>query len=118
MAAKFGAIVVDKAAHDKLVSDAAMGAAAHAQLVREANERVIKDALTDGRITPASADTWREQLAANPAGVKALLDTMPKNTALPTAEVGYGKGTEDSSFDPEVATAFAKITGTELGKDA
>lgn len=118
VAAKFGLTVVDKAAYDRTVADAARGAEAHAQLVREANERTIKDALTDGRIAPASADTWREQLEANAKGTKALLETLPKNVALPTAEIGYGKGNEDTSFDPELSNAFAKITHQELGKDA
>jgi ATP-dependent protease ClpP protease subunit len=116
VAAKFGLTVLDKTVHDRLVADAALGAQAHARMVAEDQEHTIRAALEGGQITPASADTWRAQLKENPAGVKALLETMPKNSAVPVAAVGYGAGREDTSVDPEMETALAKIVGQPIGK--
>lgn len=117
-AAKFNAVVVDKPGYDRLLADAAAGAQARAQQVAEADERTIQDALRSGRITPASADTWRAQLKQNRDGVKTLLDTMPANSAVPVAEIGHGLSHEDMSVDPEMENTFAQITKQSVGKDA
>jgi hypothetical protein len=124
VAAKFGLTVMDTTVADKLIADATAGAEARAQQIRDDNERTIRNALESGRITPASAATWRTELGKNPVGTKALLDTMPENRALATAEVGYGAANEDTSIDPEMETTFAKITrgasqlAPAAGKDA
>jgi ATP-dependent protease ClpP protease subunit len=116
VAAKFGAVVVDKEIHDKLVADAAAGAEARAQQVREANDRVISEAMAKGKIGPASAEKWREELDKSPDTVKALLDSMPENT-LPVHEIGHGVSNEDAPEDRDKSDMFAFVTGREYGKD-
>lgn len=113
---KFGLTVVDKEIHDKLVADAAAGAEARAQQVREANDRVISDALNAGKIGPASAQKWREELDKSPETVKALLDSMPENR-LPVHEIGHGVSQENAPEDKDKLDMFALVTGREYGKD-
>ena len=117
VADKFGLTVVDKEVHDKLVADAAAGAEARAQQLREANDRVINDALAKGKIGPASADKWREELDKSPETVTALLESLPENS-LPVSEIGHGVSSENSHEDKDKAEMFAYVTGgIELGKD-
>lgn len=113
---KFGGIIVDKEVHDKLVADASAGAEARAQQVREANDRVISDALAKGKIGPASAPKWREELDKSPETVKALLEDMPENR-LPVQEIGHGVSSENSPEDKDKLDMFAFVTGHEFGKD-
>jgi ATP-dependent Clp endopeptidase proteolytic subunit ClpP len=118
VAAKYGLTVLDKGAHDQLLAQARDGAEARAQQMRDQDDATIRDALNSGRITPASQDTWRKSLAENREGTKALLGTLPVNTALPIHEVGHGADSEGAAFDAEMAGVFARVTGIELGKDA
>lgn len=117
VAAKFGLTVMDRGRHDQLVADAAAGAEARAQQIREANEASVQAALRDGQISPSSADTWRKSLAENRDGAMALLATIPKNRAVPTDEVGHGVSREDSPADEDKAGVFAMITGRNYGED-
>jgi ATP-dependent Clp endopeptidase proteolytic subunit ClpP len=118
VAAKYGLTVVDKTVHDQLVADAAAGAEARAQQIREANEATVKAALADGQITPSSADTWRKSLAENRDGALALLATIPKNRAVPTGEIGHGVSRDDSPEDSEKAEVFSLVTGRNYGEGA
>lgn len=115
-AAKFGLQVVDQAVYNQLVADARSGAEARAQQVREANDRVIAEALNKGKIGPASSKKWREELDKSPETVKALLDSMPENS-LPVVEIGHGVSQEDAPEDKDKAGVFAMVTGVEFGKD-
>lgn len=118
VAAKFGLTVMDKAVAEQMRADAAAGAEARAQQVREANETTIQNALREGCIAPASTQTWRDELAKNPDGVKALLESMPRNSAVPVDGIGHGVSREDMPEDAELAGVFAHVTGTSFGKDA
>lgn len=113
---KFGLTVMDKEVRDQLVADAKAGAEARAQQLREANDRVISEALAKGKIGPKSAQKWREELDKSPETVKALLDDMPENT-LPVSEMGHGVTQEDAPEDKDKAGVFALVTGVEYGKD-
>lgn len=118
VAAKFGLAVMDKTVADQLTAEARLGAEARAQQIREADDRTIRDALTSGRITPASSATWREELSKNREGTKALLATLPANSAVPVHEIGHGVDNEDSQLETEMASAFNKVTGRVYGKEA
>lgn len=113
---KFGLTVMDKEIRDKLVADAAAGAEARAQQVSEANDRVITEALSKGKIGPANAKTWRESLDENHDQTVALLATLPENS-LPVTEIGHGVSQEDGPEDKDKAGMFAMVTGVEYGKD-
>ena len=116
IAAKLNAKFVDEAVYDKLVSDAEAGREARAQQIREANDRFIADALNVGKISPASAEKWREELDKSPDTVKALLDSMPENR-MPVVEIGHGVSSENSHEDKDKTDMFAYVTGVEYGKD-
>lgn len=113
---KFGLTVMDKEVRDQLLADAKAGAEARAQQVREANDRVITDALAKGKIGPASSQKWREELDKSPDTVKALLESMPENR-MPVAEVGHAISSENSPEDKDKTDMFAYVTGVEYGKD-
>jgi ATP-dependent Clp endopeptidase proteolytic subunit ClpP len=118
VAAKFGLTVVDQTAYTQLQAQAADGAAARAQQLKDQDDATIRNALASGRITPASADTWRTSLAANRESTTALLATLPENKALPMQAVGHGVGVEGAPVDAELASVFAAVTGQTFGKDA
>ncbi len=114
---KFGLTVVDKDVHDKLVADAQAGAEARAQQVREANDTVIKNAVSKGKISPANAKTWRDALDTDSRDqTLALLESLSENT-LPVSEIGHGVSNEDSPEDKDKADMFAMVTGRNYGED-
>ncbi len=114
---KFGLIVMDKDVRDQLAADAKAGAEARAQQVREANDRIISEALTKGKISPVNAKTWREALDGDGHDqTLALLESLPENS-LPVNEIGHSVSQEDAPVDKANADMFAYVTGTELGKD-
>lgn len=122
-AAKLGLTVIDETVLAALQSQAQAGEAARAQQMTEANDRIINDALTKGKITPASVGTWRAELAKNHDSVAVLLETMPENKALAMVEVGHGFTAEDATtVDPEMERTLQLITGNgnarSNGKDA
>lgn len=125
VAAKFGLRVVDNAAWDRLSADAAAGAQAKAQQIAEADEHTITNALRQGQITSANADTWRAALKENGGGnrdqVKALLGTLPVNAAVPVAEMGHAYTDPNGTavMDHELENMFNRVTGlTAATKEA
>ena len=94
------ATVIDTAVLDELRTNAQAGLDARAELDRQRRDGIIDAALADGRIAPVNRDSWRTQLDENEAGTLSLLETMPKNTAVPVAEIGVGKDrdTQDSLY--------------------
>ncbi|MFI8593738.1 head maturation protease, ClpP-related [Microbacterium sp. NPDC078428] len=96
-----GAIVVDKAAHEQLVADAAAGRRAMDAIDAQRRDDIVAAALADGRIASSSRDSWRAQLDKDEDGITAILAGMPKNTAVPVAEVGHSDtltSTEDALY--------------------
>lgn len=117
VADKFGLTVMDKAVHDQLVADARDGREARAQQLREANDHVITEALAAGKISPASADTWRKGLEENRDQTVALLATLPENK-LPVDEIGHGVSRDDEEpADAGKEAIFASVTGRNYGED-
>lgn len=114
---KFGLTVMDKEVRDQLIADAKAGAEARAQQVKEANDRVITEALSKGKIGPANSKTWREALdGAGREQTIALLESLPENS-LPVTEIGHGVSSENSPEDKDKTDMFAYVTGVEYGKD-
>ncbi|WP_454301105.1 head maturation protease, ClpP-related [Salana multivorans] len=91
-----GALVVDKAVHEQLLADAAAGREAKNALDAQRRDSIITAALGDGRIAPASRDSWRAQLDKDEDGTKALLESLPKNT-IPVTEIGRSDEVEADS---------------------
>jgi ATP-dependent protease ClpP protease subunit len=116
VAAKFGMTVVNSAQWDQAQAQLAdLTARATAQTKAE-NESAITNALTTGRISAESADTWRGALAENREGTLSLLATLPANKAVPVDEIGHGVSREDQPEDEGKVHAYAQITGHDYGK--
>lgn len=84
-----GTVLVDSEVFTTLQSDAAAGREAREEQISDRRDGVIRSALADGRIAAASKDKWRALLDTDEDGTTALLDTLPKNTAVPVDEVGH-----------------------------
>ena len=118
VAAKFGMSMVNTAKYDQMAAAVAQLESDRAERIKAEDEAAIKNALGTGRISAASADTWRGELAKNREGTLALLNTLPANSAVPVFETGHGVSREDQPEDVEKAGVFAQITGHAYGKDA
>lgn len=91
-----GAVVMDATALEELRANAALGVTAREEQISDRREGIVTKALQEGRITAESKQLWREQLDKDEAGVKALLESFPKNTALPVIELGHSDEVTDS----------------------
>lgn len=100
-----GAVVMDAATLAELRAQAALGAQARADQVSARRDGIVSQALTEGRIAAASRDSWRAQLDKDEDGIKSLLESFPKNSTVPVAEVGHSD-TLTSSDDALYAQAF------------
>lgn len=92
-----GVVAMDEAALADLRRDAALGAQARAEQETSRRERIVDEAVRDGRISASSRDLWLENLAESEQRATALLDSFPKNT-IPVEEIG-------NAGDPEAVTA-------------
>ena len=107
-----GTVLIDSTVLAGLQSDAAQGRTAREEQVSARRDGIVTAAVSEGRITPASRDTWRAQLDANEDGTVALLASLAVNT-VPVSEIGHGDGvasTED--------TLYASAWGAETPKEA
>lgn len=106
-----GAVAIDRTQLDQLQADAAQGRAARQEQLTNARESKIAAALADGRITAASAATWRATLERDDEhgtshGAE-LLASLAKNQQVPVTPIGYTGGVEDSNDDDALyAMAF------------
>lgn len=82
-----GAVVVDRAAFETLQSNAQAGAEARAELDSQRRDRIVDNAMREGRIAAAARDTWRTKLDENEKVTAELLAVMPANT-VPVVEIG------------------------------
>ncbi|WDW19702.1 capsid maturation protease [Mycobacterium phage LOCV2] len=114
IAAKFGMTVVNREAYDKMAATVADLSAAREQQIAAENEAAIQAALSDGRISLKVADTWRDELAKNRESTLALLNTLPRNSAVPVDEIGHGVTRDDAPEDAEKSGVFALITGRKI----
>lgn len=80
---------VDSTVLSQLQADAAAGREARKQQVAEHRESVLKAALSDGKITPASKSAWNTKLEAAPEATEAELSALPKGL-VPVEEKGHG----------------------------
>jgi ATP-dependent protease ClpP protease subunit len=102
-----GAQLIDSQVLAGLQSDAAAGRAAREEQNKSRRDGIVAKAIEEGRIAPASRDTWRAQLDKNEEGTAALLASLAPNT-VPVAEVGHSDDT--SSPDDSL---YAKAWGDE-----
>ncbi|ATO14678.1 hypothetical protein CO540_13270 [Micromonospora sp. WMMA2032] len=104
-----GTVVLDEAQHAQLLADARDGRDARAQQMREQRERTVQAAVSDGRIPPARAEHWLNQLEADPGAAEVLAKLKPG--LVPLNEIGYAT---DSS---EATTAEDALYTSVFGKE-
>lgn len=83
---------VDSTVLSQLQADAAAGRAARDQQVAAHRESILKAALKDGKITPASKSAWETKLKSAPEATEAELAALPTGL-VPVEEVGHGGST-------------------------
>lgn len=101
-----GTVLLDAGRFAELEARAAAGAQARAQQDAERRDRLVATALTEGRISADNRKIWRERLDADEDGTTALLATLPKSGAVPTEEIGYTGGEDESSEDSLYASLY------------
>lgn len=82
-----GTVLMDAAALAELQTAAQAGVTALAAQDASRRDAIVARAVAEGRIAPASRDTWRVQLDTNEEGTTALLNSLAANT-IPVAEIG------------------------------
>lgn len=99
-----GTCLVDQAALDDLKAAAEAGRTALAVLDSERRDKIVDDAVRDGRIAPAARASWRAMADKDEEGTKTLLSSLTPNT-VPVAEVGVGAGNETTTEDDRLYAA-------------
>jgi ATP-dependent protease ClpP protease subunit len=82
-----GTVLIDSAQLTALQAAAQAGVTALAAQDTARRDAIVAAAVSEGRIAPASRDTWRAQLDTNEEGTAALLASLTPNT-IPVAELG------------------------------
>ena len=91
-----GTLAIDEATLAQLTADAAAGRAARDAQITADREMAISAAVASGRIFPARAQDWREQLIADPGVVEVLNSLAP---VVPVDMIGHTGGTEETNDD-------------------
>lgn len=105
-----GTILVDQAAFADLQAQAALGVKAHEQQMTAHREQVLNDAISTGRIAPASRDSWAALLERD-ATAEATIAALPANT-IPVDEIGHTGFVESTKAEGDNAL-MAELFPTE-----
>ncbi|MGX5772690.1 head maturation protease, ClpP-related [Microbacterium trichothecenolyticum] len=103
-----GVVAMDETALAELRRDAALGAQARAEQETSRRERIVDEAVRDGRITATSRQLWLDNLADNEERNSALLASFPKNQ-IPVEEIGNA----GDPVDTAEASTYASVYPTE-----
>lgn len=106
-----GMSLVDSAMLAELQNGAAAGRTAAATLATQERDREITAALTAGKIAATSKERFEASWDKDPAGTKALLDSLAPGL-VPTSEVGHGADAEEGE-----ATTLAAVRDSETYKN-
>jgi len=110
-------VPVDRTVLSELQANSKLGVEAREQQVAERRETILKAALEDGKITPASRSAWESKLKAAPEATEAELDALPKGLVPVDGEVGHGGSTTDQTA-VEAADMEAMFPGHSTRKAA
>lgn len=94
-AAAPGTVLIDATVLADLQASAAEGRAARQEQDKVRRESIVKDAVKEGRISPASAADWLASLEQDEPRTVALIGSLAKNT-IPVVETGV-----NDELDPE-----------------
>ena len=91
-----GTTIVDDGVLAQMRADAAAGREARDQQITERRDKIVADAMADGKMTAKSAEAFRAQLDENEAGTVAIINTLAKN-AVPVVELGTSVDATESA---------------------
>lgn len=112
-----GMSLVDSAVLDELKANATAGAGAAKTLAVQERDRVINQALKDGKIAATSRDRFVEAWEKNADATRAILDALTPGL-VPTSEVGHESEPAALGADIEVSEAELNAFGASLGLNA
>lgn len=104
-----GTVAVDQQVWEQTRADAAAGRKALSQQQADRRERLVNDAVLDGRIAPARHDAWLAQLEADP-GAEAVLAGLAKGL-IPLDEIGHARN--DANTDTDTDALYKAVFGDE-----
>lgn len=100
-----GTALVDTAVLEEMRANAAAGREAMAAMDAKRRDEIVAEAVKEGRIAPASRQSWRDMADKDEEGTKALLASLAPNT-IPVAELGDGRDKPVDEADALYAAAF------------
>jgi phage I-like protein len=103
-----GIVAIDAAQLGELRAAAAAGLEAHRRQERDDRDRLVTQAVSDGRIPPARREHWLAQLAADPGAAAVLASLAP---VVPVEATGYAGGAETTDDDAVYASLFDTKAG-------
>lgn len=108
-----GVVAIDSAQLEELRNAAEAGRRASERQEREDRERIVDQAITDGRISPARREAWLNRLTADPAEVETL--NALEAGLVPVTMLGSARDLDDDQninpIDEAHASALAAMTG-------
>lgn len=101
-AKKLGMTVLDEQSEKDLRADAAAGREALSRIQREADEKLVKAAIADGKIPPARESHYVGLMERDREGTTAWLASVPKEAAVALTEMGHSTEPVDNPADNPV----------------
>lgn len=101
-----GAVMVDKGVWAETQAKIQQGVEAAEKLRAQERDFILAQAVTDGRIPPASKPVWAAAFDKDPKGTGEVIAQLQKNV-VPVEALGYGKDDDDSNLG-EYAVLFPK----------
>lgn len=108
-AAESGTITIDAAAWQEREDRIKRLEAADAKRLRDERDKVIDQAIKDGKFPPARREYWANAWDKAPEETRELIDGLHKGV-MPVDELGYG-GQSDEDIDAEFASLWPAQTG-------
>lgn len=106
-----GTVVMDETEHAELVASAEAGREAVAEASKAEREKLVDDAVRDGRIPAARKDHWTAQLAADAGAAEVLANLAPGT--IPVDSIGYTGGVNETPDDTSTGDAlYSKLYPT------
>lgn len=106
-----GVVTIDADQLAELRADASAGREAREQQAADRREAIVAAAVKDGRIAPARAQAWLDQLVADPGAEKVLADLEPG--LIPVEATERGSGADDLETE-DAAVMAALFPGEEV----
>ena len=104
-----GTVVLDEAQYQELTAMAADGREARKQQLADQREKLVNDAVADGRIAPARRDHWLNALEADP-GMAETLNKLAKGL-VNLEPSGYTGGVDEAT--DEDSSLYSKLWPSE-----